>query len=155
MINTNCRSENWNKIRTILVFTQVKLKFNVWYQTRVVKKISPLHWRSQDLQRGGRFCRGGVVLSKIPDFHGQFKKKKILVSGISRSISKIFFQRGSFAPPDPPAYAYALCLVPNVRIWKLTCIQKAVTVFISMYISCLCFCNLLFNLMSMNEIKYF
>jgi hypothetical protein len=49
---------------------------------------------------------GGGVLSKIPDFHGQFKKK-ILVSGISRSISKIFFQREA---PDPPAYAYALTM---------------------------------------------
>jgi hypothetical protein len=69
---------------------------------------SPLHRRSQDLQRGS-FLQRGVVLSKIPDFHGQFKKK-ILVGGISRAISKIFFQWGSFAPPDPPAYAYALLL---------------------------------------------
>jgi hypothetical protein len=43
--------------------------------------INPLHRRSQHLQRG-------VVLSKIPDFHGQFKKK-ILVSGqFQRFFSK-------------------------------------------------------------------
>jgi hypothetical protein len=55
-----------------------------------------------------RICRGGVVLSKIPDFHGQFKKK-FWWAEISQSISNIFFQRGSFAAPDPP------CL----RLWMI------------------------------------
>jgi hypothetical protein len=49
----------------------------------------------------GAFLHRGVILSKIPDFRGQFLKE-ILVSGISRSISKIFFH----CTPTPPAYAY-------------------------------------------------
>jgi hypothetical protein len=48
--------------------------------------------------RGGSFLQRGVVLSNIPDFHGQFKKK-IMVSGIPRSISKIFFQRAPLPTP--------------------------------------------------------
>jgi hypothetical protein len=47
-----------------------------------------------------RICRGGVVLSKIPDFHGQFKKK------ISGHFQRFFSKGGVVCTPRPPAYAY-------------------------------------------------
>jgi hypothetical protein len=66
----------------------------------------------------------GVVLSKIPDFHGQFQKK-ILVSGMSRSISKIFVPKQHPTPlPTPMSIATYLsflvtCMVPSLsRIIK-------------------------------------
>jgi hypothetical protein len=39
-------------------------------------------------------------IKKKADFHGQFKKK-ILVSGISQPISKIFSKGGCSHPPTP------------------------------------------------------
>jgi hypothetical protein len=56
------------------------------------------HRCSQDLQRG-------VVLSKITDFHGQFKKN----SGernFTVNFKDFFLKGGRSHPPTPPAYAY-------------------------------------------------
>jgi hypothetical protein len=41
--------------------------------------------------------------NNVAVFH---RRKKILVSGISRSISKIFSKGGRSQPPIPPAYTY-------------------------------------------------
>jgi hypothetical protein len=65
------------------------------------------HRRSQDLQRGS-FLQRGVVLSKIPDFHGQFKKKNSGERNFTVNFKDFFPMGGSFAPPTPPAYAYAV-----------------------------------------------
>jgi hypothetical protein len=59
-----------------------------------------VHKRSQDLQRGGRFAEGGRFVKNSRFSRSIFKK--ILVSGISWSISKIFFQRGVVRTPPTP-----------------------------------------------------
>jgi hypothetical protein len=53
------------------------------------------------------FLQRGVVLSKIPDFHGQFKKN----SGewnFTVNFKDFFPKGGCSHPPDPPAYAYVI-----------------------------------------------
>jgi hypothetical protein len=55
------------------------------------------------------------------------------VSGISQSISKIFFQRGVVRSPDPPTYAYDLVRPRPLALmvsWALQCYTRVIQILI-------------------------